>query len=323
MRPKPGHLPKKSTHPVCGNIIFVLLSILITYHNEGALLSRCIESFLRQVHVPDEILIFDDASTLRPDSYVGPGIRIYRSEKNLGPSKARNELLKLARGEYVHFHDSDDWVMPRWSEHVMPALRQGDVDIVFTEVSSFTQGNLWVREVMELRDLKDPISFALGHFLLVPSGTYRRQLVLGTGGYPEELWQSEDFLYHIRLLLKHPSISSIPDPLVGIDIRERGRSKKSQEVWLSTLQALEILLPEIPPRYHPDMAEMAARVGSALFGLGRVRSAGRAFSIARRLGGARFDRRNAWFRWGARRMPLTAEYAAAFFRWLKRRRKIF
>ncbi|MBI1859943.1 MAG: glycosyltransferase family 2 protein [Deltaproteobacteria bacterium] len=291
------------------------LSVLITYHNEEGLLTRCLESF---DHQPiDEIIIFDDASTKRPEPYIRKlsiPTRVVRSRENVGPAHGRNRLLREASSEYVHFHDSDDWVTPQWGERVQEVIQTG-ADAVFTEVSSFRNGQPVVELVQELRfmDTRDPVPYAITHFLLVPSGTYRKTVVERMGGYSDH-WQSEDYYFHVKLLSTRPRVAVILEPLVGIDLRTTSRSTQTVEVWSCTLDVLRQLSEELEPRHQSALAEMAHHAGTVLFAAHSSDKAREAFSFSQALGGAKLVTRNWLYRGIAKVSPMMAERVGAFYR---------
>ena len=218
------------------------LTVGITYHNECELLSSCVKSLLSQIDNTVEVLIYDDASEFPARGYVlqSENVRIIRGEANLGPAKARNLILKEAKGEYIHFHDSDDWFNEKWFEKVSSHF--GKSDAIFTEVTSYRGSEVFLARVMEvapLADNKSLLKFAIEGFILVPSGTYRKTLVEQLGGYREELWQSEDWDFHVRMALKNPVIEVIDEPLVYIRIRQESRSQNSVETSTDTLKSIE------------------------------------------------------------------------------------
>lgn len=95
------------------NIELPLISILVPYHNAEAFLERCLKSLVSQTYKNLEIILLNNASTDK-----GPEIASEYQKKdsrivlaNLeepGISKARNELLRLAKGQWYCFVDSDD-----------------------------------------------------------------------------------------------------------------------------------------------------------------------------------------------------------------------
>jgi len=269
------------------------ITIAITYYNEKVLLTDCLRSLATQAIAPLEVIIFDDASTDRPDGYLveGLAIRVIRSEENIGPGRARNELLKVAQGEWIHFHDSDDFFMPDWSKEVVERIRHQPTDVVFSEVTSYIDGKVLAENVIGFSDLSsDPnlVRFALQHIILVPCGTYRTEVIRKLGGYRSELWQSEDFDFHVRLAASKPRFEVIAKPLVGIRIRRESRSQNRAETRLSAFEAVQILRSELAEEYLADLAEVSARLGSELFSLGEKTKAHQAFLFAQKCGGAQF-----------------------------------
>ena len=270
------------------------LSLLITYHNEGEWLTDSLRSVLAQLHAGDEVLIHDDASTKPAQQFVvpDPRIRVRRTELNIGPARARNALIAASSGTHLHFHDADDLFAPVWRERIAAAFTPG-IDVVFSDVSSFDHDGNRTPGVMQIGQLQsdaDLLKFALLGSVLVPAGTYTRELVERVGGYRADLWQSEDYDFHIRMALLEPRWSVVPEDLVLIRRHSRQRSRVTGEVWLGALQSLEALVDTVPKHARAHAAQAATRAGSALFSIGAVSDAKRAFALADRFGGARYPR---------------------------------
>ncbi|WP_431287068.1 glycosyltransferase family 2 protein [Roseateles chitinivorans] len=106
------------------------LSVLIPVHNVKDYLRECLDSVLAQADAGVEVLMVDDCSTDGSDDLVrtlvtehaaGPvTVRGLFHAQNQGLSGARNTMLQAARGDYVWFVDSDDYLMPG----AIPRLRQ-------------------------------------------------------------------------------------------------------------------------------------------------------------------------------------------------------
>ena len=88
------------------------LSILIPVYNRTEELIRCISSIANQSVVPSEIIVYDDGSDIEIKSCIDNiqdlNILYVRNSLNNGVSFARNQLLSLAKNNYVLFIDSDD-----------------------------------------------------------------------------------------------------------------------------------------------------------------------------------------------------------------------
>lgn len=94
----------------------IRLSIIIPVYNSGKYLEKCISSIKRNKCEEYEIIIIDDGSNDGTseicDKYSDEFQIKVIHQKNSGVSNARNRGLKLARGEYITFVDSDDYVSP-------------------------------------------------------------------------------------------------------------------------------------------------------------------------------------------------------------------
>lgn len=89
-------------------------SIIIPVYNSECFLKKTLDSVCGQNHLDYEVICINDGSTdnsltlLEEYQKVYPNLVIY-TQKNAGPSAARNKGLEIAQGEYILFCDSDDW----------------------------------------------------------------------------------------------------------------------------------------------------------------------------------------------------------------------
>lgn len=126
------------------------ISIIIPVYYVEAYVAECIESVMAQKGIEDlrvECLIVDDRGsdrsievvreTLR--DYSGPiEFRIITREANGGLSAARNSGIREARGEYLYFLDSDDYIIPECLSTFWKQVRlHPDVDIVYGQYLTF------------------------------------------------------------------------------------------------------------------------------------------------------------------------------------------
>lgn len=93
-----------------------LVSVVIPTYNREHIISRAIESVLKQTYENWELIISDDCSIDDTEkvvkSYSDKRIKFVKLSKNLGNAGARNFGVKNASGEYIAFLDSDDEFMP-------------------------------------------------------------------------------------------------------------------------------------------------------------------------------------------------------------------
>ncbi len=113
----------------------MLISVIVPVYNVEAYLGRCVDSLLAQTYENLEIILVDDGakdwSGKICDEYAAkdPRIRVIHKE-NGGLSSARNAGLDVARGEYLAFADSDDWVEPGAYEAMLKLALERDVKLV-------------------------------------------------------------------------------------------------------------------------------------------------------------------------------------------------
>lgn len=115
----------------------VLISVIIPVYNVEPFLDRCIQSILRQSHKNLEIILVNDGSTDSSgaicEKYAQQDNRIkVKHIKNGGSSIARNQGLKLCKGEYIGFVDSDDWIQPNMYADLLRFSIENDLKVVET-----------------------------------------------------------------------------------------------------------------------------------------------------------------------------------------------
>jgi len=106
-----------------------LVSIIVPIYNSEKYLPRCVDSILSQTYRRIEVILIDDGSTDRSgklcDEYNNQDKRIVvKHQKNSGLSAARNAGLDIARGDYVSFVDSDDYVSESFIEALLNPLEK-------------------------------------------------------------------------------------------------------------------------------------------------------------------------------------------------------
>ena len=111
-----------------------LISIIIPVYNVENYVERCLESVLNQTYTNLEIIIIDDGSTDKSskicEKYKKKDKRIKLSKiSNKGTSYARNYAIKKAKGKYINFIDSDDYIESNMIEILYNNLKKEKADI--------------------------------------------------------------------------------------------------------------------------------------------------------------------------------------------------
>lgn len=121
------------------------MSVIIPVYNAGKYVAEAVDSVLAQ-DVSVEIIAVDDASTDDSMSVLlsyGERIRVVRRAENGGIGAARNDGVRLARGQYLAFLDADDaWVRGKLSAQLARLEVNHSVDISFTYLECFISPEL-------------------------------------------------------------------------------------------------------------------------------------------------------------------------------------
>lgn len=112
-----------------------MISVIVPVYKVAPYLRQCVESIINQTYRDIEILLIDDGS---PDECGeiceeykerDHRVRVIHTE-NHGLSAARNLGLQYAKGAYIGFIDSDDWIEPEMYEVLLRRLCETEYDIV-------------------------------------------------------------------------------------------------------------------------------------------------------------------------------------------------
>lgn len=115
------------------------ISIIVPVYNVEKYLPRCIDSILDQTYTNFECILIDDGSPDRCgemcDEYAERDKRIIViHQKNKGVSAARNAGLNVAKGEYVGFVDSDDYIAPEMYQCLVSAIEESNADFSYCAI---------------------------------------------------------------------------------------------------------------------------------------------------------------------------------------------
>jgi glycosyltransferase involved in cell wall biosynthesis len=195
------------------------LSVVIPVYNSSRYLDRCIISIIQQSYSDFEAIFVDDCSTDRSASIVrqfarnDSRIALSVRKKNGGPGAARNTGIAQAKGEYVTFVDSDDFIMPNLFEVLQQATNGGEFDIVETGCQGLDQQDnvLWdyAPSPMIVNDLsKNPENIFLIREWGVTQKLWRRSLFQSDTIFPEKVYW-EDIAVVPSLIVNANSLAKV------------------------------------------------------------------------------------------------------------------
>jgi len=194
----------------------ILFSVIVPVYNDDKHLPRCLDSILIQTYKEFECLLIDDGSDdncpVICDNYSNKDKRINVYHKNNeGISKTRQFGLDQAKGSYIIFIDSDDWIEQNFFVDAKLKLTNANTDILFMDffketVSGKIRG---VSRKPPSLDSETVIKLVLEGKLLscLWNVIIKRNLYIQNKiCFTEEINYGEDSLFIIELLLRKPKI---------------------------------------------------------------------------------------------------------------------
>lgn len=127
-----------------------LISIIIPVYKVEKYLEKCIESVLKQTYTNLQIILVDDGSPDNCgkicDEYAKKDVRIEVIHKaNGGLSDARNVGISIAKGKYIGFVDSDDYIKIDMYEKLINLIKKYNADISICNLYDVIDGKEYIR----------------------------------------------------------------------------------------------------------------------------------------------------------------------------------
>lgn len=210
-----------------------MISIIVPVYQSEKTLERCVRSLTAQSFAEIEILLVLDGATdgsgavaeklAKEDSR----IHVLRQE-NLGVSAARNRGMDAAKGDYVLFVDSDDYIAPDLCEKMWLAIAENNADLAVCGFHHLYFGRDVVKEpeagvFLVKEDKEKVLSLYETKFLNMPwNKLFRREMI--HEHYRTDMELGEDLLFNVAYLNQCRRVVVLSEPLVYYVQDERGAS---------------------------------------------------------------------------------------------------
>ncbi len=253
-----------------------LISIIIPIYNIMDCLERCVDSCLNQTYQNIEILMVDDGSTDGTGALCDKlkekdkRIRVFHKE-NGGSSSARNLGIEQAKGEYLGFVDSDDFISARMYEELMDAILE--YRVLIAQVS---------RDEIDDKGNKLPdVCIPPKQAFLCTSDEFMKELLMHRGDCSfctklirKDLFKdkrfpvgklNEDFYLLLQMLKEVKGIYILPAQhyhvfyRIGSNTRKKDKNDFSR-VFLDIVENADVAQ-EIVDKYYPNLKEVCIRFG--------------------------------------------------------------
>lgn len=195
------------------------VSIIVPVYKVEKYIRRCLDSIIAQTFTDWECILVDDgspdASGRICDGYAAKDSRFrVIHKKNGGVSSARNAGLDVARGEYVTFCDSDDWVEKNWLSEQLNDISTGNFDVCVCGLYGYGRAR---RKILNRKSSKQLI-FSENGFGGFSFLRFIKRRNVGDLRYNESISYLEDLDFFYRLFDKCNKILWTDKPLYHYDL---------------------------------------------------------------------------------------------------------
>lgn len=252
-----------------------MISIIVPIYNTARYLTTCVESILKQSLKDFELILVNDGSSDNSLSickdYANRDKRVLViDKKNQGVDKARFSGLSVAKGDYVTFVDSDDWIEPKMLEYMLKDIEEYHTD--YTEVAMQRVldriGIIKRKSISPVLGLiKQPSLF--NDYYLSYMGVnilsinmcgklYRKEVLDSLHLQPSGLKMGEDLFFNLKLF---PHLKSVYiSDYIGYNYRFGGMTTKYNPALFSDLKFLYQKKKEIIKEYSYTQAHDFIRI---------------------------------------------------------------
>jgi glycosyltransferase involved in cell wall biosynthesis len=206
-----------------------LISIIIPYYNRPIKLERALKSIENQTYKDFEIIVVDDNSQKTPLNSTLKKVAYIKNQINRGPGYSRNVGLKIAKGDYVCFLDSDDYLHPLFFEKCLNKIQncKSEISFVYSNtmlVSNEKEIDLWKKKITETKII--PSILCSGRSWSTSACLWNSEILRKHSGFIETRnW--EDYAFDIEAATICNNIQYIEDPLLYYETQ--GEEKLSEQ----------------------------------------------------------------------------------------------
>lgn len=225
-----------------------LISVIIPVYNVEKYLRQCLDSVIGQTYNNLEIICVNDCSTdLSPEileEYANKDSRIVilNNTQNLGLGLTRNEGIKIAKGDFIHCLDSDDW-MELNAYETLAGYFDNDVDAVKFTYTSWDEttgkNELIGQSDNDFLNKKTNIYNTPECFKLWQSSAwtkiYSRDFIFTNDLFYNDYRCFEDVEYAMRAALNAKNIIFINDSLLNYRAHRKGSLLSKRNHYINNL----------------------------------------------------------------------------------------
>lgn len=242
-----------------------LISVIVPVYNAGKYLERCLQSLADQTAEELEVLAVNDGSSdnslaiMQDFEKRYPGrFRIFNQE-NSGISRTRNFGLDKAKGDYIGFVDSDDWVEPEMFQSLLEAAEQRRLDVAvcpyFEDREAEGASSVFPFQPFDDSSLAEEPRLLFDINMSPWNKLYRRQLLEKASiRFPEGM-KYEDTPFVMKALLKAGRIGFVDRPMLHYVVHAGSETTVLDKRVFDIFKVLELVNAMVREAQHADVLQ--------------------------------------------------------------------
>lgn len=205
-----------------------LVSVIIPCYNDHKYILKAIDSINQQTYKNVEIFVIDDGSdetTKQILRSIKQANLFVLHQPNGGPSNARNNGVKEAKGEFILTLDADDYFEPSFLEKALLILENSPrIGLVTCNGYIFNENGI-IGKIISKKGSASDFLFSNTAFA---SSLFRKRSWSDVGGYDEDMKQGyEDWDFNVSILNSNWEIEVIDDYLINYMDKPNSRNKNA------------------------------------------------------------------------------------------------
>jgi glycosyltransferase involved in cell wall biosynthesis len=225
------------------------VSVIIPAYNHEKYIAQSIESVLSQTLQDIEIIIIDDGSTDNTPKIIKnfasqypEKINCILHKVNQRPENISNQGIKLAKGKYIAWNDSDDfWYPNKLEKQIAIFRRKPNIELVYSYGVNIIESKTRYRSAINANDLELDVFKQLfrSAFFMKVSMVARKEI------YDKISWGNKKYIYcgdyewMLRVAAAGYTFDCVPEVLVGHRIHDTNETKDIVTAQLNTKDMLQ------------------------------------------------------------------------------------
>lgn len=219
------------------------ITLALFNYCQAKYLPDSISAIISQTDPPDEILVFDDASTDNSINLLKeiPSAKFYFNKVNCGLNSNIKKSIEIAEGDFIVFIAADDLIYPNFIKERRNILKEfSNLGLICSDCVFFDDKLPYKYKIFRFLPFVTPQIFSpkesidlfrkTGFSLLSHTCIYNRALLKKFGGYDDKLMSLADFFLNTQIALRYP-IAYIPSPSAAIRVVQNSYGQSFRKSW--------------------------------------------------------------------------------------------